>query len=510
MTALFKLTIASHHFVVSNVAVSTARVITEFSRKFVQFGFVRESGRNIRTALKVYAAATDSRSEYRFHINALRDFREHLDTCNISKLNVEEVVRPTYETDHVDFIVKPQWVAREDQIPLVDYLVKKGDPKSRLVSLQTGKGKSFVTMLSMSKICKRTVVIVKPGYMEKWVSDFVKTYEIGPEDVMVVTGGAQLMALLALQEAGDLTQNLIVISNKTYQNWLTLYEANGSRIRDMGYACLPDELFEFLRAGVRLVDETHQDFHLNFKMDMYTHVPLSISLSATLITNDAFMQRMYELMFPMADRAPVPPLDKYIRAIGLVYRMKPGRERFVKTSEYGSTSYSHLAFEKSIMKSESLQDSYFEAIKFSLDATYIKKYVKGDKFIVFAATIELCTRIRDYLKDEYPSLNIRKYTSGDPMTHLLESDGVVSTLGSAGTAHDIPGLTTVVQTTSIDSPQANVQSFGRLRKIAGRDVDFVFFSCVDISKQMQYFERKKHILLDRAASFRTVNLPFMV
>jgi hypothetical protein len=778
MTALFKITLATHHFCVSEVELSAVRIITGFAKRFVQYGFVRESGKNINTAIKAFAAATDSRSEYRFHINALSDFWDHLEINSIDKKLVTVVTRPSYEVILADLVVKPKWIARQDQQPMIDFLVDPDGPAMRLVALQTGMGKAqplyanikvpggwstmgemevgtvitardgtptkvtaihpqgrkqvykitfadgrkteacaehlwrvyyidaqfeercravntlevlrlislpnprvcidliesedcpdidlavdpytlgisdwsgsasfipeeylnaskaqrlgllqglmdknarpntrcvsalltttsyaiaicvqylvrslggiasvskihdakygvtiqhkelsslfrtsgkkksvlifdqhaaslklgvvsvvastveecqcisveaadhlyvtddfivthntFITMQAMSKICRRTVVIVKPGYMEKWVSDFIKTYEIGPEDVMTVSGGAQLLALLAMQQAGQLTQNLIIISNRTYQNWLSLYEANGLGTVDLGYACLPDQLFEFLQAGIRLVDETHQDFHLNFKMDLYTHVPLSISLSATLISNDIFMQRMYEVMFPAVTRAPVPALQKYIRALALVYRMKPGREKYVRTSEHGSTNYSHTAFEKSIMKSDSLQESYFEAIKFCLDATYMKKYIKGDKFIVFAASVVMCERIRDYLKEEYPSLKIRKFTQGDPMSHLLESDGAISTLGSAGTAHDIPGLTTVVQTTAVDSPQANVQSFGRLRVIPGRDVDFVFFSCVDIPKQMQYYARKKTMLEERAASFRTVNLPFMV
>ena len=54
------------------------------------------------------------------------------------------------------------------------------------------------------------------------------------------------------------------------------------------YGCNPEDFFNLINVGIRLIDEVHQDFHLNFKIDLYTNVKKTISLSATLQSDNKF------------------------------------------------------------------------------------------------------------------------------------------------------------------------------------------------------------------------------
>ncbi|MGZ7230841.1 hypothetical protein ACXWOM_10305, partial [Streptococcus pyogenes] len=76
-------------------------------------------------------------------------------------------------------------------------------------------------------------------------------------------------------------------SNRTYENYLRAFEKHENELADLGYMCPPDDLFEKLGVGTRLVDEVHMQFYANYRLDLYTHVPQAISLSATLISKDA-------------------------------------------------------------------------------------------------------------------------------------------------------------------------------------------------------------------------------
>ena len=109
------------------------------------------------------------------------------------------------------------------------------------------------------------------------------------------------------------------------------------------------------------------------------------------------------------------------------------------------------------------------------------------------------------LKKKYPQFDIRRYVSEDPWENLLEPDIIVSTLGSAGTAVDIPNLSTCILTNAIQSIQANRQSFGRLRNLKdNHSLEFVYFVCEDIPKHLDYHVAKKEMMMQRAKSFRDV------
>lgn len=361
---------------------------------------------------------------------------------------------------------------------------------------------SYCTMRAMSEAGVRTLIVVRPMYMQKWADDLYRTFEFKLEDVMQVSGGVQLKALLQLALDRTIGSKVVIISNKTMQNWLKDYEQFGSQLADMGYACLPVELYEKTESGLRIIDEVHQDFHLNFKLDLYTHVQNSISLSATLLSHDDFMTRMYEVAYPNNERFKGLPYHKYVSARAVLYRLKyPNKVRF---KDPGSNKYSHTAFEKSVMRIPDLAENYANLINRVVEGgSFFKEYKKGDRIIIFCSTISMCTYITAYMKALYPDLDVRRYVEDDPFENTQEAEMIVSTLQSAGTAIDIPQLTTVVMTTAIDAIQGNVQGFGRLRELKdGRTPHFYYFVCEDIPKHMIYHERKRVILRDRAIAYR--------
>ena len=358
---------------------------------------------------------------------------------------------------------------------------------------------TFCAMKAITNLKRRTCIIVKPMYIEKWVGDIEAITGIKGEDVVVVQGSAQLMALIALAKEGRLTAKFIVISNRTLQNWYSLYEKMGKEILGLGYDCLPGELFQTLAVGVRLIDEVHQDFHLNFKLDLYTHVERSISLSATLKGDDPFLNRMYETAYPKSMRYSGLAYDKYIYAYAWVYRVQKPEQ--LRTMEYGSTTYSHHAFEKSVMRNKRLMDDYLDMIVAAAMRFHFEKYQKGDKLLIYCSSIQMCTLVVEHLKASFKGVDVRRYVEDDPYENLLDPDVRVSTLLSAGTGHDIPGLTTVILTTAISSSQSNIQGFGRLRKLADKRMQFVYFVCNDVPKHMEYHERKKDLLKTMALEY---------
>lgn len=503
---LFHVTLSTHNFAVSKINPRVKDFIFNFGRQFVQYGQVRmPGGRYVRAAVKVFGAATMDRSEFRFHISQYKDFIDFMQMVNISTELMTFSVKEVTGGDSVSIEMKPNWVARENQQPAISYIEENNEVRSKFVELQTGFGKSMCAVMGLVNDGKRTVIIVKATYIEKWIADVFKYTNATKKEVIPIQGSANLKQLLQLGADGLLTCSFIIIGNRTFQNWLKEYEEFKHDTLAMGYACLPEDFFETVGAGRRLIDEVHQDFHLNFKIDMYTNVEKSVSLSATLINNDPFLENMYKIAYPPLERYGGEPLKKYAHAKAILYSMS--NNRFFKTTEAGSTTYSHNAFERSILKSNDFTRAYFELVLSTIRSGFLLDYKKGQRLLVFFASLDMTDAFASYLRKVYPIYDIRKYIGGDDLKDLLEPDICISTLQNAGTAHDIPNLVTVIMTPSVLSIQANIQALGRLREIPGTDVKFYYLACRDIPKQMEYHMQKIRLMEQRAGSMQLLNAP---
>lgn len=499
-------TISSHNFALVRITPRGRAAAESFAKKNVQFGFARGPNNKYQyMALKVFAAASNDRSEFRFHINQFKEFQEHLKIHSLTGDLVEFIYIPIPEPVKVEFKVLPKWSDRDYQTPVIEYIVNDKAPLLKFVSLQTGLGKSYCSMRAMEILGYRTLIVVKPMYIEKWQEDILRTYDIDPEDILIVKGGAQLMKLLILGQDNELTAKIIILSNKTMQLWITLYEKFKEGTLDLGYACTPDRLCEVIGAGIRLIDEVHQDFHFNYKLDCYTNVKRSISLSATLVSDDDFINKMYAIPYPPAMQYKGPAYDKYISAKAIIYRLRYPEQ--VRCKDPATKNYSHHLFEQSILRNKTLTANYFNLINQCIKGSYLTNYKKGEKLIIFCASIAMCTLVKEYLEKLYPNHDVRRYVESDPYENLMDADIRVTTLQSAGTAVDIANLTTTILTTAVSSSQSNIQGLGRLRKLEGTTPEFLYFACEDIPKHIDYHERKKMLLKDMVLHYKAIFIP---
>ena len=359
-------------------------------------------------------------------------------------------------------------------------------------------GKTRIACRALSELKKRTAVIVLPKYIEKWIGDLKENMLIDDENIMVIQGSADLTKLMNLSINGDHIPEFIIFSNRTLYIYIKKYEAVVDRSL-FPYPLLPGELLDKLNVDVVLVDEVHQEFYSVFKTMLYFDPKLLIGLSATLVTNDIKLKAMYNTLFVKAGRLSLLDYDKYIVVRSIEYNIS--RMHGIKYDAPGGRGYSHLAFEKSIMRNNRLLNSYFDMILYYVKEEYIKRKKKGQKLMIFAATIDMCTLLTKRISKEYPKLDVRRYVGDDPYENVIEPDIRVSTIKSSGTAIDIPNLINVIQTVSIASEQANLQSVGRLRKISGVEVRFIYFWSPQIKRQMSNHFNLMNMLKDKTKKY---------
>lgn len=496
------LEIGSHFVRVSNFGPKVRPALFEMCDRLAQFGFTRSpSGRFVRTMLRVFVGVTRDRTVFSFHRNLLEELYVVLQRHGYGKglLNIVEL--PKNEGDDIELELIDLREPRDYQTELVDYMIDEGVTK--VATIDPGRGKTFTALLAISKLKKKTFVCIKAMYIEKWIGDIEKAFKIKKGDIIVVKGASALKAVTQMAIDDELDAKFVICSNMTFYNYLKEYEIHKEGILDMGYACLPHEFYEVCGFGLRLIDEVHQDFHLNYRQDLYAHVQKTISLSGTLEGDDPFINNRVAEMFPPHWRIKPKGRVVYAEAIALEYRLRTGHR--LRWLNHSRKSYSHVLFEQSIMKQPVVLKAYQDMIVMIIAETYIQEHKRGQKALIYFATVEMCTKMQQFLEKAFPQHKVVLHVQGVSLEDTFKGEIIVSTLKSLGTAQDIPNLLTVLMTDALGSSTANLQAFGRLRELShweGSVPRFYYLVCADIDKHNEYHLRKKEAFVGRVLSHK--------
>lgn len=451
----------SHHFVVRDFKNLPGRLVQRFLKdRLVQYE--RASGHEPKPT-RTFAARKHDQSEYRIHINCLESFRQYMKEHGRSDYFIEST-EPMYSPAIMSFQMKSDMVVRDTQVPIMEYLTNRSDINAKLVTLQTGQGKTFTFLKALSVLQTRGVMVMRPKFIGSWLNALYgkdRVTELDPSEVMVIQGSAQLSALIndALDEVLD--AKLIIISNKTLLNYIKQYE-EGVDVAAM-YGCEPVELWRIIGAGLVGRDEGHLDFHFNFKLDCYMHVPYTTTLSATFEAEDQFLHRMQVLQYPMNTRAPRVELIKICDVIGVKFAVRYPTE--IRFTIKGRKDYNHARFEETVLKSRKNAARWTGLVSKIVGYEYVRIREEGQRYIVFVSRVDMADAVVRALRTDYPILNIVRFAQGDELADALVADIVVTTVMSGSTAIDIPGLIGGLLTTAIGAKESNIQLLGRVRAV---------------------------------------------
>lgn len=504
--------IATHNFTAYPTNRSEEYFLHTFRKKTAQYGYVRQPGGKFSySVIKNYSLLLSNPTRYIFHINQYTDFKACAAPNNIA---LEEQILPLPPVKPADIKVVVDFDFRPNQALVYPFLTD-GDVNNRakLVALPPGDGKGFLAAKVMEHFGVTTAFIFRPQWLQKWAKELVRYFGFGRDDFYIVTGLDTLIQLSKMLKRGHPGYKVYLISNKTYQLYLQEYEKKGD-LTLHGYIANPPEFLQALGVGMRITDEGHLDFHLNYLIELYTHVNLSLTMSGSMKSLDKFINKLYEIMFPLHLRGPAIPVNKYMNVKAYSYGVDQSRNvlQRIQTSEWGCTSYSHNAFEKSILRNPYFVSFYMGAINYIVIHEYLHKRKPGQKLRIFASLSAMCAKIVESLKRFHPEEDIRKYvsTDKDPYDNLLNAGICVTTPGSGGTGHDIPDVIATINTVVVQSIQGNLQISGRGREIVGENVIHAYLFCSEIPKQQEYHETRLVTLGEVCKTFETYTLPFIM
>ena len=378
-----------------------------------------------------------------------------------------------------------------------------------------------MAMKSIVNIGKRTLIITKPGYIEKWTGDLTgKNYSLSlrPGELIRIGGDKgssskmeEMDALIEMGRNGELDGGkgrkeckVILISSKTFDNWIKHQLEN-----DVEQVF--EQFMEITGCGKLLYDESHEWFRMNYWTFLLLNPARALDLSATLIPgDDVFIKHRYDERFPKICRYNDLEYDRYIDALGIYYHTT---DKKIIDRMNRMKLYNHIEFEKMIMKRKGSQEAYFIMVKELIDMFYKnKKWEKGQRALIFFASREMCTRFTEYAKNAYPDLNVKRHIQGDNYDEFVKADLGVSTPGKSGTAVDIPGLVLTIVTVCLSKEDKNLQILGRTRKVRDWDLSpkAIFLHCQQLVKHLVYLKRRQKMFRNKVQSFKILNSKFII
>lgn len=451
-------------------------------------------GRGKPKIVKVFASFPVNKKEIRFNRSKLEQFFTWCRERGWPKEKFEIVNHVLFTPSPITIKMMEHWIARDYQGPAIEFLIEPDKP-IRVIGVQPGAGKSFMSAKAAELLGYRMAVIVPAMYVEKWWEDLERMFISARKHMVIVKGLKHLTDLVGLAKSGKLESDVIIVSSTTIQMFLKEWEKDQEYIEEK--ICAPEKLFEVLGVGTKIVDEFHKGIHLNIKMDQYTHVLKSMYLSATIKSSNPFINRMTEMAYPVSERYKGIAYDRYIGVTAIEYRLRnPKAFRWM-----GKKGYSQTTYEQSIMRNRGALEHYTQMMIALVKDTYLECREKGQTCLVFAGFTDMCTHLTKALKKAFPKESIARYIAEDPFSNLLEHDIVVSTILSAGTAIDKYGLVTVLMSNGVDSIQSNEQTMGRLRRLKdwpNVTPKFYYLVCGDIPQHIVYHQRKVKLLEDKA------------
>lgn len=365
---------------------------------------------------------------------------------------------------------------------------------------------TFCALSAMARVGKRTCLMILPKYFGIWRTALDDIFEAGTYTFEEISGSSSLQSLMQRAVRGDPIPDIVMVSCVTYRNYIEGYERFGRKgLIDLGYPVPPHEFHTLMGFGIQINDEIQDDPGLYFKIDTVTNVKKQVYLSATPFTGNDRLTEMINLMLPEETDAPLPEVDVYADALCICYS-----DRVEKRDYTGyKKAYSHVKYETELLKNPQRKNNYFGMIRKIANQLFVKDQQKGQKLIVFCATVDMIHKLTKFMRLAFPNQRIVEYVAGSKYEDILTADMVITTLKSAGAGVDIPDVREILSTHATDSKKDNLQAIGRARRMKNypdATPRFSYLCCTDIPQHLRYANNKLVYFHGRVKSHRRVRI----
>lgn len=385
-------------------------------------------------------------------------------------------------------IVEPR---DKDQEEAISFLLDK-TCSQKMLSLNTGGGKTYCTINTLSKMKKRAMIIVdKDKIMQQWKSEILKFTDLEEDDIYLVSGSQSINKIM--KDKSDPKYKIFIASHRTLASYAG---ENWDNITNF---------FKKLKIGCKVFDEAHVEVKNIFMLDSFTNVAQTIYLTATPSRSHPLEDRVYQLSF---ENMPKYGLEnKFVEPHNIIYYISYDSHpdnltvaRCKTKRGFDTNEFSNYTFNKNY-------DQFFDIICQLLKITL----KQSGKTTIILHKNDHIEKLKKNLEEVFDGIDIGTFSSiipnKDQREKELDKKVILSTDKSMGKAVDIKDLQFVIMTVPTSSKVVAEQTLGRLRKLRdGRNT--IYFDLTDIGFKSCVNQRKsRRQLLDlKAKKIKLLNL----
>ena len=390
----------------------------------------------------------------------------------------------------------------EDQKKALRFAVGKGEyvdteTKSQLsINLDTGKGKTYVAVGTMSFFgIKSMVITYSKTVLTQWRNRVLEYTNITNKEIYSIDGSGSIYRLLTMSRNEIYNIKLFLVTHSTLKSY---GDANGwDKIT---------ELFDRIRVGLKFYDEAHTNFDNMCMIDFFTNVYKTYYLTATPARSNDEENKIYQTSFKnvLAIDLFHEDTDPHTHYIAMRYNSRPSPQ-VISTckNKYGLDRNKYTNY---IVTNDNFM--YMACIAFDFIFTNILKHPE-DKLLVYIGTNNAISIFYRRIIEIFPALkgNVGIFTSivsDEDKEYALTRKVILSTTKSAGAAMDIPNLKcTLVLAEPFKSAVLAKQTLGRTRAKNTYYIEIVDKGFINCNK---YFLQKRNIFQVFAVDCKLVDI----
>ncbi len=397
----------------------------------------------------------------------------------ISKLKLDILPRDENQKESIAFILGEK-----------DYIYTK-KYSQLFLNLETGEGKTYCAIASISILRMRTIIIVNDKTIKsQWYDSLLKFTNLTEHDIQDVSGSSNMLKMI---------ENPNKVKNKKV--FIVIHRSIQSFAKKYGW----DEVrnfFDKLKFGLKIIDEAHKEFHNTVMVDCFSNVKKTLYLTASAGRSEYKENKIFNKVFdsvPKFGNKFKSDDNKYIKISIMKYNSHPSYEDQANCQTrlgFSINKYIDYCTGKGKKK-------FFEILIQILNIT-----MKHDeKTAILVGKIEAAIEIKRVLEDIYhiPVGNFTSHTK-DHNDKIKELDNkiIVSTSKSLGVGTDVRGLRFLIMCEPYSSDIMAQQIPGRLRK-QGKPV--MYFEMVDIgfNKIKNQYRSRRDTLRKKAEKFMEID-----
>lgn len=448
------------------------------------------SVRDFRTKDKVPYAYFESDSSYKIPLIPEEKLLSFFNPQFI-KVNIVDIEPFPYIRMSRDITMKnpPKDKIQEEVIEKVlSGFTKYRNPRV-VISLATGRGKTYVATNIISKLNVRTIIFVKSTKLrEQWFESFKKHTDC--DNILVTSGSKDLMNLMDYEDG---LPDIIITTHSTVNSFVSQ-----TSMKELAV------LFIKIGIGLKIYDEFDLENSSMFKIDCNTAIKFNLYLSATDFKSfkqeDIIFTKIYEDSYNIGKeyKEVIERKAKFI-----FFNSHPSKKEIGKCHVYTADGpqFSYQKFHEYTINKKGYYDELTD-----LWNNYIKHIYESKDKLKTAFLIGRINTATDFKKQLMEITGVKSSEIGifnsetpkDKRDLALSKKLIISTSNSLGRGVDLSGLDTLVDFETRHSFSVTKQVIGRVSRSGMKNVG-TYIQFIDKGFHIplrNYNHKKKHNVFD--------------